>query len=98
MRWVAPPPPPHPSGGPKSIGPKDGPGPIGGPGPGPAPACKCLPGDACWPAEDVWAKFNSTVGNRLFASEPIGSPCHDPNYDEAACEALKNSWTNPLTQ
>ncbi|KAH7322584.1 FAD binding domain-containing protein [Stachybotrys elegans] len=59
--------------------------------------CKCMPGDACWPSASVWSRFNQTVGNRLIASEPIGSPCHDPTYDEDACLALRNAWTNPLT-
>ncbi|KAI9159084.1 FAD-linked oxidoreductase ZEB1 [Paramyrothecium foliicola] len=68
--------------------------PIGSPG---MKACRCLPGDQCWPSEGTWAQLNSTVGNRLVASKPIGSPCHDPTYDEAACTALRNSWSNPLT-
>jgi hypothetical protein len=64
----------------------------------PAGTCKCLPTDACWPSTQTWSKFNSTVGNRLVASTPIGSPCHDPTYDAAACDALQKGWTNPLTQ
>jgi hypothetical protein len=60
--------------------------------------CRCLPGDACWPAQDSWAKLNSTVSGKLVATVPIGSPCHDPTYDAAACDQLKADWLNPLTQ
>ncbi|UNI17859.1 hypothetical protein JDV02_004173 [Purpureocillium takamizusanense] len=60
-------------------------------------SCRCLPGDACWPSDRTWAKLNATVGGRLVATVPIGSPCHDPTYDAAACAALQASWKNPLT-
>ncbi|PWI70220.1 FAD binding domain-containing protein [Purpureocillium lilacinum] len=61
------------------------------------PSCRCLPGDACWPSDGTWTQFNATVGGRLVATVPIGSPCHDPTYDAAACAALQASWKNPLT-
>ncbi|KAJ5847404.1 hypothetical protein N7455_011361 [Penicillium solitum] len=57
--------------------------------------CHCLPSDSCWPAPSAWASLNSTVGGRLVATVPIGSPCHEPNYNAAACAALKTSWNNP---
>ncbi|TDZ67337.1 FAD-linked oxidoreductase ZEB1 [Colletotrichum trifolii] len=60
-------------------------------------SCRCLPGDACWPSTDSWNTLNTTVGGKLIATVPIGSVCHDPNYDEAACTALRNSWTLPET-
>ncbi|KAF6800167.1 FAD binding domain-containing protein (isoamyl alcohol oxidase) [Colletotrichum sojae] len=60
-------------------------------------SCRCLPGDACWPSTDSWNALNTTVGGKLIATVPIGSVCHDPNYDEAACNALKESWTLPET-
>ncbi|KAJ0165266.1 putative FAD-linked oxidoreductase [Colletotrichum tanaceti] len=59
--------------------------------------CHCLPGDKCWPSTASWDGLNATVGGRLVATKPIGSPCHDPTYDAAACAALQSSWTNPLT-
>ncbi|KAG5656754.1 hypothetical protein KAF25_010307 [Fusarium avenaceum] len=55
--------------------------------------CRCLPGDACWPSNSAWAKLNTTVSGALIKTVPIGSPCHDPTYDEAACAALQDSWT-----
>ncbi|KAJ5379865.1 uncharacterized protein N7496_002293 [Penicillium cataractarum] len=58
-------------------------------------SCRCMPGDDCWPAASAWASLNNTVGGRLIATVPIGSPCHDPNYDAAACTALQNTWTEP---
>lgn len=60
--------------------------------------CYCLPGDDCWPSDATWNSLNSTVNGRLVATVPIGSPCHDPTYDAAACSALQQEWTNPLTQ
>ncbi|RDW65276.1 putative isoamyl alcohol oxidase [Coleophoma crateriformis] len=59
--------------------------------------CYCMPGDSCWPADSTWAELNSTTSGRLIATVPIGSPCHDPNYDAAACAALQSEWTNPET-
>lgn len=60
--------------------------------------CYCFPGDKCWPASPAWASLNSTVGGRLIATVPIGSPCHDPNYDAAACSALQSQWGAPELQ
>ncbi|EHK98560.1 putative 6-hydroxy-D-nicotine oxidase [Glarea lozoyensis 74030] len=57
--------------------------------------CYCFPGDACWPSESTWAALNTTTSGRLIATTPIGSPCHAPNYDEAACAAIQSAWTGP---
>lgn len=65
---------------------------------GPNNKCHVLPGDAAWPSDEAWSTFNETVNGKLIKTVPIGSPCHDPTYDEAACTALKAQWTNPLTQ
>ncbi|KAM4066443.1 FAD binding domain-containing protein [Hirsutella rhossiliensis] len=58
--------------------------------------CKCLPQDSCWPRPNEWTRLNSTVGGRLVATVPLGSPCHDPQYDEGACEALRKDWLFPV--
>jgi hypothetical protein len=63
-----------------------------------AATCKAFPGDKSWPTKAVWDSFNSTVGGQLIATVPIGSPCHDPTFDEAKCSALKAAWTDPFTQ
>lgn len=60
--------------------------------------CLALPGDAAWPNAEAWSALNETVNGKLVKTVPIGSPCHDPNYDASACDALKAEWTNPLTQ
>ncbi|PIG82789.1 FAD binding domain protein [Aspergillus arachidicola] len=57
--------------------------------------CRCFPGDPCWPAQDVWAKFNESVDGRLVATVPLGTPCHDPNYNAAECQKLSEQWTDP---
>ncbi len=54
--------------------------------------CKCFPGDECWPTEDDWQSFNKSVGGRLIATVPLGSPCHDPTYDIGECQALQEQW------
>ncbi len=60
--------------------------------------CHVLPGDVDWPSNEAWSTFNETVNGKLIETVPIGSPCHDPTYDESACTALKAQWKNPLTQ
>ncbi|KAI3572382.1 hypothetical protein IWW34DRAFT_892913 [Fusarium oxysporum f. sp. albedinis] len=64
-----------------------------------APKCRCLPGDTCWPSDtgNVWSRFKKTVNGLLIKTVPIGSPCHDPNYDEEACTALQQAWRLPQT-
>ncbi|KAJ5339986.1 hypothetical protein N7452_006714 [Penicillium brevicompactum] len=57
--------------------------------------CHCLPTDSCWPAPSAWNALNSTVGGSLVATVPIGTPCHAPNYDAAACASLKAEWYKP---
>ncbi|KAL9037539.1 MAG: hypothetical protein Q9180_003661 [Flavoplaca navasiana] len=59
-------------------------------------SCKCLPGDACWPSEQEWNAFNVTVGGNLIKTVPLGSPCHDPNYNETLCNELASQWNNSL--
>ncbi|KAI0538969.1 hypothetical protein GGR58DRAFT_466133 [Xylaria digitata] len=54
--------------------------------------CRNIPGDPNWPSAYEWSCLNKTIGGRLIRTVPIGSVCHDPNYDEEACEALKATW------
>ncbi|KAF5484496.1 FAD-linked oxidoreductase ZEB1 [Colletotrichum siamense] len=54
--------------------------------------CKCFPGDSCWPSTETWNALNTTVGGRLIATVPLGSPCHDPTYDAATCATLQSEW------
>lgn len=60
--------------------------------------CRCLPFDHCWPGSDKWHSLNDTVDGRLIANVPLGSPCHDPSYDQEACDELSRTWTLPQTQ
>lgn len=55
-------------------------------------SCKCFPGDACWPSETQWNALNITVQGRLIATVPLGSPCHDPDYDADKCAELQSRW------
>lgn len=60
--------------------------------------CHVLPSDAAWPSASAWDALNTTVNGRLIATVPIGSPCHEPNYDAAACALLQANWTVASTQ
>ena len=68
--------------------------------------CKCGPTDSCWPAAREWAVLNATVGGRLIATVPAGSPCHTAtqlaagnsttgSYNATACEAVQSDWHDP---
>ena len=57
-----------------------------------AKECRCLPGDDCWPATSSWTALNETLEGRLVKTIPIGSPCHDPNYDLLTCLSLRQRW------
>lgn len=60
--------------------------------------CHVLPTDALWPSGDAWQALNATVNGRLVASSPLGGPCHDPNFDAAACKAVQQQWPRPEFQ
>lgn len=60
--------------------------------------CRCFPGEECWPSTDVWNQFNQTLEGRLIATVPLATPCHAPNYDAAACDKLREQWTDPALQ
>lgn len=58
-------------------------------------ACRCIPGDECWPVVEEWNELNKTVGGRLIALTPatmLGAVCHDPQFNETACDIAKNDW------
>ncbi|EEQ31308.1 hypothetical protein McanMca71_004577 [Microsporum canis] len=64
------------------------------------PQCRCFPGEPCWPKDKHWDAFNSTIGGKLVATIPIGSPCHDSSFgpaDPSACAILKSKWADPAT-
>ncbi|KAL0574411.1 hypothetical protein V5O48_007551 [Marasmius crinis-equi] len=58
-------------------------------------SCRILPGDSSWPTEDVWDAFNHSIDGRLIKTIPIGSPCHDPTFDEEECNKVRSNWHNP---
>ncbi|KAI9794451.1 MAG: hypothetical protein M1816_005521 [Peltula sp. TS41687] len=59
-----------------------------------APGCRCTPTDACWPSPREWNGFNQSVGGTLVAVRPVASVCHDPTYDQAACQVVSSSYTS----
>ncbi|TEA11815.1 FAD-linked oxidoreductase ZEB1 [Colletotrichum sidae] len=56
------------------------------------PSCKYLPGDAGWPSPETWAQLNETVGGRLVATVPLGTPCHGDAYNATECARLQDAW------
>ena len=60
--------------------------------------CRCFPGDACWPSDHEWARFNQSIDGKLVTTVPLGAPCHEPNYDPEACDALREAWQLPEVQ
>lgn len=60
-----------------------------------ADTCRYLPGDEGWPFKSEWEELNSTVNGQLITTLPVGHVCHDPTYDETACEALQHQWSVP---
>ncbi|KAJ1308120.1 hypothetical protein OPQ81_002182 [Rhizoctonia solani] len=54
----------------------------------------CTTGQKCWPSVETWSSFNSSIDGCLTSPHPPAWPCHDPNYDESACNAAKENWSN----
>ncbi|KAL7274198.1 hypothetical protein RUND412_002913 [Rhizina undulata] len=54
--------------------------------------CKVSPLDTDWPSDSDWSALNTTVSGRLIKVVPIASPCHDPYYNETACEYVTDNW------
>jgi len=63
-----------------------------------SPSCRELPQDHTWPSPGQWNALNKTVNGKLVSTVPLAAPCHDPHYDEAACNSLKASWAFPPVQ
>ncbi|KAK8062937.1 hypothetical protein PG997_015034 [Apiospora hydei] len=61
------------------------------------PQCHVLPGDPGWPSTPAWDALNATVGGRLIKTIPLAALCHDPQYDEVACQELRDKWTLATT-
>ena len=59
-------------------------------------SCRYLPGDSDWPSLDDWTQLNNTVRGQLIATVPLGSPCHDPFYNETECAYLTAQWVYPM--
>ncbi|KAL0564620.1 hypothetical protein V5O48_017423 [Marasmius crinis-equi] len=57
--------------------------------------CRILPTDSSWPSKYEWDAFNSSIDGRLIKTVPIGSPCHDPTFDEAQCNTVRENWHDP---
>ncbi|MCJ1439370.1 hypothetical protein MMC27_008762 [Xylographa pallens] len=54
--------------------------------------CRYIPDDTKWPSSQIWNDLNTTIGGKLIMTVSLGTPCHDPNYNESACDYLKEQW------
>ncbi|KAF8238502.1 FAD-binding domain-containing protein [Tricholoma matsutake] len=61
-----------------------------------AATCKCLPGNSCFPSQQVISAFEKTLSHPLIHPRPVASVCfpHDPSFNQAACDLVKNNWNN----
>ncbi|KAJ7347187.1 hypothetical protein DFH08DRAFT_936796 [Mycena albidolilacea] len=57
--------------------------------------CRILPTDNSWPTQQIWDVFNHSIDGRLIKTIPIGSPCHDPTYNEGQCNTIRQNWHIP---
>ncbi|KAG0261731.1 hypothetical protein DFQ27_002786 [Actinomortierella ambigua] len=55
--------------------------------------CKCQPHQSCWPSASAWSAFNSTVGGSLIATTPASRECHQPYFDQAKCDKIKEGYS-----
>lgn len=61
-------------------------------------SCRCFLGETCWLSRSAWDRLNATVGGRLVATIPLGSPCHDPVYNATECAILQGLWLDVQLQ
>ena len=50
--------------------------------------CRCRPHEPCWPSEQQWQTLNSSIDGNLEAIRPIASVCHEPTFDDDACQEV----------
>lgn len=60
------------------------------------PQCRCLPSDSCWPNSSEWNAFNISLSGKLLAVKPVASVCHDPAFNEEACQEVNASFAFSL--
>ena len=60
--------------------------------------CRTFPTDSSWPSSLFWRILNFVVGGDLIETVPLGSPCHDPNFDAERCEFLQSQWQDAEIQ
>lgn len=51
-------------------------------------SCRCRPWEACWPSNEEWDRFNISIHGNLVRLRPLGHVCHDPTFDQSACDEL----------
>ena len=54
-----------------------------------APTCRCRPWEPCWPTGRQWAAFNASIDDNLVRTRPVGYVCHEPTFDQIACDDLR---------
>jgi hypothetical protein len=58
------------------------------------PICRCQPSKPCWPRTDEWDAFNASISGNLVRVNPLVHVCHDPTFDEEACNEVTSQASN----
>ncbi|PVF95626.1 FAD-binding domain-containing protein [Serendipita vermifera] len=54
----------------------------------------CTYPQPCWPSNSEWNSLNSTLHGSLIRARPPAYVCHQPTFDEAQCQVVKQNWTS----
>lgn len=64
--------------------------------------CKVFPGDAQWPSDEDWEALDSATTSPLLKPLPQAHICYSNGtgiaVDNATCQAVTDSWTDPFFQ
>lgn len=64
--------------------------------------CKAFPGDDEWPEDKLWNALNLFTGGRLLQPIPQAHICYangtGGTIDQAGCQEMTDSWTDPYFQ
>jgi hypothetical protein len=50
---------------------------------------RCYPDEPWWPSVKDWDQLNQTVSGRLIQIVPLGQSCHNPDFKNSTCAALR---------
>lgn len=64
--------------------------------------CKAFPGDPEWPADDDWEALDAAIDGPLLKPVPQAHICYSNGtgdaIDNATCQVMTDSWSDPFFQ